>query len=447
MKSAGALWERIISEENFREAWRTYFLRHRGREETENFARNLDANLSGLRACVADGAWEAGAYRQFRVYEPKPRTISCVGVEDRIVHHALCNVCAPVMERRFIAQSYACRKGKGSHRALLRARELCRVFPYFLKMDVRRYFESVDHAVLMGVIESLFREREVRDLFGRIVSRPVPGAEVGKALPIGNLTSQWLANLYFDGLDHFAAEGLGAGGRYLRYMDDMLVFAEGKAEAWRTHDEIKAWLARERHLEVKDEATVVAPVKEGVPFLGMRIFLGGWRYRRARFVRTRRSAAAKYRDWAEGRIGEGELADAMRSMEGVNRWFGMKNVLYPIERRELGMASGEGAAWASGASRRYRGGGNWNNASSNANFRASNRNGNSSSKRNNNLGFRVSSIREGRHCAVRLAGQAANPIPNARAPREAETNMTREAGASRRVPKVPADIFKQQQKQ
>ena len=154
-------------------------------------------------------------------------------------------------------------------------------------------------------------------------------------------------------------------------------------------------------------------------------------------------------------MGEEELADAVRSMEGVNRWFGMKNILYPVERRELGrvrrerriaMAAGEGAAWASGASRRNRGGGNWNNASSNANFRASNRNGNSSSKRNNNLGFRVSSIRVGSQDDLRLAVQAANPIPRARAPLPAETDMTREAGASRPAPKVPADIFNQQLK-
>ena len=120
MKSYGQLWEKIVSEENLREAWRSFRRHHATKKPVVRYERNLEWHLADTRRQLIDGTWVPSDYNQFIVYEPKPRIISCCPVEDRVVHHAFCNVCAPLMERRFIEQSYACRKGKGLHMAVTR---------------------------------------------------------------------------------------------------------------------------------------------------------------------------------------------------------------------------------------------------------------------------------------------------------------------------------------
>ena len=326
MKSHGGLWERIVAPENLLAAWGRVRRGHAGSPEVQSFALDLDAHLAGLRAELLAGTYRPGAYRQFGVRDPKPRTISCAPVRDRIAHHALCGVVAPLLERRFTEDSYACREGKGTHRACARARDLVRRHPWFCKIDVRHYFDSISHDRLLAVLLPRFREREVRGLIERIVRHPVPGRAPGCGLPIGNLTSQWFANAFLDGFDHFAKENLRLPG-YLRYMDDMVFFAGSKADCWRALDEAERWLRRERGLELKTEATLVAPVSEGLPFLGLRIFPAGWRLQRGRFLRTRRKFARRVRDHREGSLDEVHLQACARAADGGVRWFGFKGIL------------------------------------------------------------------------------------------------------------------------
>lgn len=447
MKSHGQLWQRIVSDENLREAWRLFRRRHANQRPVQRFGARLDDNLRIVRSRLVEGTWRPSPYHQFRVFEPKPRVISCVPVKDRIVHHSLCNVIAPLMERRFIEQSYACRKNRGSHMACHRARELCREYPYYIKMDIRHYFESVDHKILLELVNRLFREREVRELVRLIVEKPIPNfaKQPGKGLPIGNLTSQWFANFYLDGLDHFIVETLGAGNRYLRYMDDFLVFCRSKEEAWAIRAEADEWLARNRGLELKDEATVVAPVTEGVPFLGLRIWAGRWRMRHNRWRRTQRSARKHFRaharaldDFLKGRIGTADMSAAdeklrntIRAMDGSVRWFGFRGVYDRQTRENRKAVSGadmtSGSFHASVATR----GGNYNNDGTNC--RSSYRGGNNATNNastyaNANNGFRLSS-----NCASGIGATSdatternaetpeqeetcTNPIPNTRCP-------------------------------
>ncbi|MBR4188454.1 MAG: SUMF1/EgtB/PvdO family nonheme iron enzyme [Kiritimatiellae bacterium] len=418
MRSYGGLWERIVSEENLRAAWKRVRRGHVRSPEVLAYGGAVEANLAGLREALLGGTWRPGAFRQFKIRDPKPRVISCAPVGDRVVHHALCGVVAPLLEKGFIARSFACREGKGAHRACRLAREEAKRHGWFLKMDVRRYFDSIPHGRLLDVLLPKFRESRVRDLVERIVRHPVPGLPEGFGLPIGNLTSQWFANAYLDGLDHLLAEGggrsspaaaargdarppavppLGAG--YLRYMDDMLVFADSKAACWAVRDAASEWLVRERGLVLKDEATIVAPVTEGVPFLGLRIFPGAWRLRRSRFVRTRRKAAGRVAAFGAGRIGGGRLAQSLASADGAARWFGFKGILNNV-------AAGEGA---SSGSNRVKRGGSWNNDA--ANCRSANRNNNNPSNRNNNLGFRLSSIRPGKSPPPPTGSHPATPAP------------------------------------
>ena len=441
MKSYGQLWEKITSEENLRAGWRNFRRFHSSKPATKKFERRLEANLGAIRKQLIERRWRPSNYHQFRVYEPKPRTISSVRIQDRVVHHAFCNVCGPLMDRRFIDQTYACRKGKGSHMACLRARELAAKHRYFLKMDVRHYFESIDHDILVGIVSRMFREREVRGLAEMIIRKEIPHREAGKALPIGNLTSQWFANLYLDGLDHFAVETLRLGGRYIRYMDDFLVFTDSKEEAWAVHGEMRDWLSEHRSLALKEEATVVAPVSEGVPFLGLRIWKSCWHMRHSRLKRTRRSARKYYKAVMRGGCTEEKLQEVMRSMEGAANWFGFKGIYARLdeefgimkgnnEKEKENIDTGFGRHLSAVCSRVIRGGSANGNAA--AWYRSGSRNRNNGPTNSNwNNGFRLSSTCDsanendrGGNCKTTQTEDLLHKShPKCPAPRDAGTNM------------------------
>ena len=416
MKSHGQLWGRIISYENVMAGWLAFRRHHAHEQPVVAFERDLEKNLRRICARLADGTWHPAGYHQFRIVDPKPRMISCAPVKDRVVHHALCNVIAPLMERRFTSRSFACRKGFGSHLACRTALELAGRHGYFLKMDVRHYFDTIDHDRLMGVIRDLFREREVRALCETLIRHPFRGVRPGKGLPIGNLTSQWFANLYLDELDHVLMDGKGVGGRYLRYMDDILIFTDGKAEAWALHDFIADWVGRERLLEIKEKATIVAPVDEGAPFLGLRIHPGAWRFKRSRFLRTRRSARTHYRAYLAGQESEEKLQSVITGMEGSVEWYGFRGIFRGVEDTALRKAAEDGGS----SDNRVNRGGSYNNDASNCCPSYRNNNNNA----NDNNGFRLVSI-------CKTDGKLANPIlPGPRSP-DGETNMRGSAGASK----------------
>lgn len=326
MKSIGGLFERVVSLENLRLAADAAARGKRGKPDVAAFLAQGDTVLMALREQLLAGSYEPGSYRQFRVLDPKPRTISCAPFRDRVVHHAVCDLAMPEVERCFIGDSFACRKGKGTHRAVARAQELVRQYPRFLKLDVKGFFESVDHGILVRLLERTFRERRLCQLLERIVRAGACNGREGKGLPIGNLTSQWFANLYLDALDHRIKESWGAPG-YVRYMDDMLVLGESKDALWRLHGEIGQYLQAERGLTLKAEATQCGVCRDGVPFLGMRIFPGCWRLQRQRFLRTRRRHRERENEVAAGRLAPERLVASTRAAEGILAWFGLRGIL------------------------------------------------------------------------------------------------------------------------
>ncbi len=346
MKSYGRLWEQITAPGNLAAAWARVRQGHTNSAAVQAFARELESHLGRLRDALLAGDWCPGTYRQFRVQDPKPRTIRCAPVCDRVLHHALCGVITPLLERGFSEDSYACREGKGTHRACLRARHLVRRNPWYCKIDVRHYFDS---------------------------------------------------------------------------MDDMILFAASKAAIWEGLDRAARWLRAERGLELKAEATRLAPVSEGVPFLGLRIFPSCWRLQRGRFLRTRRKLRRRERDVEAGLLDEAQLQVCAVSAHGGVRWFGFRNIL----RMHADRAAGEGAA---SGSNRVKRGGSWNNNAQNC--RSANRNNNTPSNRNNNIGCRVASTvppgQAGSHPAPPVSRVGGNE--HAR-PRTASSLDDRRAGA------------------
>lgn len=326
MKSHEGLFDGIVGVPNLERATVVAAKGKRDKPEVARFLAEAVVALPRLSSELASGSYRPRPYRQFRIRDPKPRTISCADFRDRVVHHAVCDVIGLLLERRFVFESYACRVGKGAHRAAARAQELARRYRYFLKLDVAGFFDNVDHAILLDLLGRTFHEKRLQDLLEVIVRSSPPGAGVGKGLPIGNLSSQWFANLYLDGLDHHVKETMRTPG-YIRYMDDMLLFSDSKAVLWAAHDETAAWLDRNRALAVKPTATVLTLCSEGIPFLGLRIFPGTWRLQRVRFLRTRRRMRGRERDFLAGRLSSERLALSAGAAQGILSWFGIKGVL------------------------------------------------------------------------------------------------------------------------
>lgn len=299
MKRAGGLWPEIVSFDNLVAAARRAALGKRDRVEVATFLRELEPEVFALQRALEDGSYQPGPYRAFEVREPKPRLIHAAPFRDRVVHHALCHVIEPVFERRFIAASYACRAGKGTHRALRHFVRLCHQHRYVLLCDIEAFFPSIDHEVLLAQVARAIKDRRVLALVARIVSsapssagRPpsscagpgfagsyLPGdtlftpLERRRGLPIGNLTSQLLANVVLDPLDHQVKETLRVPG-YLRYCDDFALFADNKAEL-RAQRAALQGVVEGLRLRLHPTKSRVRRTGEGLRFLGFRLTTSG----------------------------------------------------------------------------------------------------------------------------------------------------------------------------
>lgn len=284
MKSYGQLFEKVCQWENLLLAARRARLRKRCREDVLQFQYDLEYELISLQQSIMEGTYTPGEYRSFEISDPKRRLISAAPYRDRVVHHAICNIIEPIFERSFIADSYACRKGKGQVAALRRARYYVGKYPYCLKTDIRKYFPSIDHQLLISMIGRKVRDPRLISLLSRIIAHPYPGqlastffpgddlisvAERTCGLPIGNQTSQLFGNLYLDGLDHLIKERMRVVG-YVRYMDDLVLFGETKRQLWQWLDVLRDF-AQSIRLRLHPKKTQIAPSSAGFRFLGFRV--------------------------------------------------------------------------------------------------------------------------------------------------------------------------------
>ncbi len=303
MRRVGNLYERIADPENLRLAFWKASRGKRDRAEVRQYASHLDENLARLREDLLREAVSVGAYRFFTIRDPKERVICAAPFPERVLHHAVMNVCEPVLERYAIPDSYACRKGKGLHAAIRRAQAFARRFPWYLKLDVARYFDSVDHEVLLGLLGTRFKDRRLLRLFRTFVG--TYETTPGKGLPIGNLISQHCANLYLGPLDHWVKETLRVRG-YVRYMDDFVLWGEDRATLRGHQVAIEAYLRSRLRLTLKADVQLNRSTR-GLPFLGYRVFPGQVRLGpRARRRFARRLAGYEGR-WERGDWSEEEL--------------------------------------------------------------------------------------------------------------------------------------------
>lgn len=263
MKRVGNLMDKICAIDNLLLA---YHKAKRAKLQSPyviEYSQNLFENIVRLRMQLLSGDVEIGRYHYFNIYDPKLRKICAAAFEERIVHHAIINICHPYFERHLIYDTYATRLGKGSYAAIDRARSAMRHYGYVVKLDVRTYFDSVSHDILKQKLRRVFKDEKLLALFDRIIDSYENTSGCG--IPIGNLTSQYFANFYLSYLDHYAKENVRIPA-YIRYMDDILIFGATPLQVREYAQEIFSFADDELRLRLKHP--VFCSVHSGVSFLG-----------------------------------------------------------------------------------------------------------------------------------------------------------------------------------
>ncbi len=332
MKRLGGLFERLVSFDNLLLAYRKARRGKGRRPDVARFALDLEHRLFDLQRALASGEYLPGAYRLFTVYERKPRVIACAPFRDRVVHHAVMNLIEPPLDRTFIHDSYACRSGKGTHAAVDRYQGWARRYPYALKMDVAGYFPSVDHDLLKTKLRRRIKDRRLLRLLDVIIdASPMTSGEPHyfagddlltplerrAGIPIGNLTSQFFANLFLDDLDHWLKEVFGARA-YLRYVDDMVALDDDKGRLAEMLLAVRERLATDR-LRLHPRKVGISRTGDGLDLLGYLVYPGRRRMRADnghRFARHMRAMAAAC---AQGRMTWQEADPSIQSWIGHAR--------------------------------------------------------------------------------------------------------------------------------
>jgi RNA-directed DNA polymerase len=361
-------FEKIIAYENIRLAW---LKASKGKSKSTSvmrFASNLNENLRVVQQRLDSTTPGWGGYRHFTISDPKPRVISAAPFSERIMHHALMNVLEPVFERHLIYHTYACRKGKGTHAAVEFAFSKSRSGGFFLKYDVRKYFDSIDHMILKKQLRCLIKDQRVLQLLSGIIDSysTVPG----KGLPIGNLTSQYFANHYLSLLDHYIIEQLHPHG-YARYMDDFILFFKEQQKAHEAAQDVNDFC--KTHLALQLKVPVINKMGQGVPFLGFLIKPGGVFLLRKSQKRMIRRSKEIHSGLINGILSEEEAAARALSVNAavkVARTYSFRMKI-----------------WHESSSNRVLRGGSWNNSANN--MQVGNVNNNNPDNTNNNNGFRL----------------------------------------------------------
>ncbi len=321
------LYDQICSFENLFQAFNRARRGKRHQESVARFERNLELELFQLQDELVTYAYQPGPYRSFYRTEAKRRLISAAPFRDRVVHHALVGVMEPIFERRFIFDSYANRIGKGTHRALDRCTKFLRSHEYVLPCDVRQFFPSIDHQILNEQLRRVIPQTDVLWLMDRILKngtgvldeeyqmRWFPGDDLfalnrPRGLPLGNLTSQFWANVYLNDLDHFIKRHLKCHS-YLRYVDDFLLFNSDKHELRRWRTALIEFLQGLR-LTIHENAAQIRPCFQGLPFLGFIVYPDHRRLKSASGHAFERRIKKLLRAYQDGEIEQDKISASAR---------------------------------------------------------------------------------------------------------------------------------------
>ncbi|MBN1377462.1 group II intron reverse transcriptase domain-containing protein [Candidatus Woesearchaeota archaeon] len=277
MKTHNNLYPKICSYKNLELAFRKASKGKSKKFYVIKFKKNTKQNLLNLQKELLCKNYHPAPLKKFIIKDPKTRKISKSHFRDRVVHHALCNIIEPIFDKSFIYDSYANRKGKGTLKAVER-------FDYFkrkasknntfschiLKADIKKYFESVDYKILLEIINKKINDKKVIWLINKIVNN-YKGNVKNKGMALGNLTSQFFANIYLNQLDHFVKHKLKAK-YYIRYVDDFVILDSDKKRLKKHKENINNFLKQKLEIELHPDKSRIIPIGSRLTFLGFRIF-------------------------------------------------------------------------------------------------------------------------------------------------------------------------------
>lgn len=334
MHKIRGLYEQIYDFENLYHAYLKARKGKRYRVEVMKFTNHLEENLIQLQNELVWKSYEVGRYREFFVHEPKKRLVMALPFKDRVVQWAIYRVLNPYFEKGFIEDSYACRIGKGTHRAANRLQYWLRYMDrrherlYVLKMDISKYFYRVDHNVLTDILRKRIGDTDLLWLLNTIVrcEHTMFGIPLGDhqferdrigglGMPIGNLTSQMFANLYLNELERYAKQTLHVK-RYLRYMDDVIIVHEDKKYLWEIKEQLNELITRQLHLELNNK-TMVSTVNQGVEFVGSRVWATHKKLRKKSALRMKRRLRYLERAYARGEVDIEKVNCSVQSYLGI----------------------------------------------------------------------------------------------------------------------------------
>jgi retron-type reverse transcriptase len=266
-------YDSIISVENLLNAWKHFQKGKKSKKDVQIFEYQLMENLLSLHTDFKSKTYTHGDYNAFKVNDPKPRDIHKATVRDRVLHHALYRALSPFYFSLFIADSYYCQDGKGVHKALKRFKKFggrtsknntkqC----YVLKCDIKKFFASIDQVVLVKILKERIQDPSIFDLLQKVIES-FSSTALGKGLPLGNLTSQILVNIYMHEFDQYVKQELKVK-QYIRYADDFVVFSGDKDCLIEVLQDMKTFLRDKLRLELHPNKVSIETLGSGVDFLG-----------------------------------------------------------------------------------------------------------------------------------------------------------------------------------
>ena len=315
-------YDNIISVENLLEAWREFKRGKKQKKDVQEFELNLMRHMLELHDDLQAKRYTHGTYHAFNIADPKPRNIHKASVRDRLLHHAIYRVLYPYFDYRFIYDSYSCRNNKGTHRALERFKHFGNVVSknntktcFVLKCDIRKFFASIDQKMLLGILAKHIFDTDILWLLRRVIesfNSDIP--DVG--LPLGNLTSQLLVNIYMNEFDKYVKHILKVK-QYIRYADDFVIFSQDKKYLEALLEQMKGFLETKLHLCMHPDKVLIKTLTSGVDFLGWVHFP----HHRVLRTATKRKMFRK--------VSEKNIA----SYKGMLGWGNGWNVLKEVEKR------------------------------------------------------------------------------------------------------------------
>src|SRR4030042_5353694 len=267
-------FEEIISLDNLLLAWQEFIKGKKSKPDVQEFSLKLFDNILALHISLANKSYRHGGYKSFYINDPKRRHIHKASVADRLLHHAVYRILYPFFERTFIADSYSCRLNKGTHKALNRFRNFAFIESknitrtcWVLKIDIRKFFASIDHEILSQILGEYIKAKEVVWLLEQIIEsfNSSPNKRVG--LPLGNLTSQLFANIYLNPFDRWVKHNLKVK-HYLRYADDMVFLSADKHFLIYILPKIKEFFKNNLKLNLHPDKIIIKTIASGIDFLG-----------------------------------------------------------------------------------------------------------------------------------------------------------------------------------